>query len=95
MSGRNEYIAALNKFNKDFNMNFSIDDQQKTAQKMQYLDQFLFETKIQHFVPTKIIENQGHFFLLLKRMQRRCIGEQKKKKIRVESGGREKKSPHC
>ena len=37
---------------------------------------------------TKIIKNQGQFFLLLKRMQRRCIGEQKKKKIRVESVGR-------
>ena len=44
-------------------------------------------------MPTKIIKNQGQFFLLLKRMQRRCIGEQKKKKIRVESVGREKKSP--
>ena len=37
--------------------------------------------------PIKIIKNQGQFFLLLKRMQRRCIGEAKKKKIRVESVG--------
>ena len=32
-------------------------------------------------MPTKIFKNPGQFFLLLKRMQRRCIGEQKKKKI--------------
>ena len=44
-----------------------------------------FETKIRHFVPTKIFKNQRQFILLLKRMQSRCIGEQKKKKIRVES----------
>ena len=44
-------------------------------------------------MPTKRFKNQGQFFSSSQKNAARCIGEQKKKKIRVESVGREKKSP--
>ena len=52
-----------------------------TERTITIIDNFFFETRIRF--ATKIIKNQGQFFLLLKRMQRRCIGEAKKKKIIV------------